>query len=96
MTWNSNSLLSGSRELAFSNLLKNNNIDVLVVTETEIPALSAPFATTGYFTFFFARQREGEDAHDHADQVQPGDTGKRLHPHQPDGLDCVPIGLGHG
>jgi hypothetical protein len=59
MTWNSNGLLSGSRELALSNLLENNNIDVLVATETEIPASAAPFATTGYVTFLpLVREKE--------------------------------------
>lgn len=35
-----------------SNLLENSDVDVLVATETEIPATAAPFATTGYNTFF--------------------------------------------
>jgi hypothetical protein len=52
MMWNANSLLSGSRELALAYLLDNNSVDVMVVTETEIPDLSAPFATAGYVTFF--------------------------------------------
>jgi exonuclease III len=52
MTWNANGLLSGGRELALAYLLQNNNVDVMVVTKTKIPDKSAPFASTGYVTFF--------------------------------------------
>jgi hypothetical protein len=58
--WNVHGLLTGSRELALSNLLENSDVDVLVATETEIPATAAPFATTGYNTFFpLVRLRSG-------------------------------------
>jgi hypothetical protein len=37
MMWNANGLLSGGRELALAYLLESNSVDVMVVTETEIP-----------------------------------------------------------
>jgi hypothetical protein len=36
MTWNSEGILSSGRELALLNLLNDNNVDVGIVTETEI------------------------------------------------------------
>jgi hypothetical protein len=38
MTWNSEGILSSGRELALLNLLNDNNVDVGIVTETEIPS----------------------------------------------------------
>jgi hypothetical protein len=40
-------------------VLENMEVDVLVVTETETPDTAAPFATTGYVTFFpLVREKE--------------------------------------
>jgi hypothetical protein len=59
VTWNANGLLTGSRELALSHLLEYNDVDIMVVTETEITAKAAPFATHGYVTFLpLVREKE--------------------------------------
>jgi exonuclease III len=52
VTWNVHGLLTGSRELALANFLETNDVDIMIATETEIPDTAAPFATTGYITFF--------------------------------------------
>jgi exonuclease III len=52
VTWNVHGLLTGSRELALANFLETNDVDIMIATETEIPDTDAPFATTGYITFF--------------------------------------------
>jgi hypothetical protein len=38
MTWNVEEILSNGRELALLNLLNDNDVDVSIVTETEIPS----------------------------------------------------------
>jgi exonuclease III len=59
VTWNANGLLTGSRELALSHLLEYNDVDIMVVTETEITAKAAAFATHGYVTFLpLVREKE--------------------------------------
>jgi hypothetical protein len=37
MTWNLEGILSSGRELALLNLLTDNDVDIGIVTETEIP-----------------------------------------------------------
>jgi hypothetical protein len=55
MTCNAAGLLFLSRKLALCNRLAantvDNTVDVMAVTEVEIPASSAPFAMAGYVTF---------------------------------------------
>jgi endonuclease/exonuclease/phosphatase family metal-dependent hydrolase len=52
MTWNAEGILSGGRELALLNLLTANEVDVGIITETEIPASShGDFNVEGYHTF---------------------------------------------
>jgi hypothetical protein len=51
MTWNSEGLLTVGKELALSNLLAANKVDIMAVTEVEIPASAAPFSISGYVTF---------------------------------------------
>jgi hypothetical protein len=43
--------MNGGRDLALANLLNANEIDIAVVTETELPRQVAPFALDGYTTF---------------------------------------------
>jgi hypothetical protein len=38
MAWNSEGILSSGRELALINLLTDNDVDVGIITETEIPS----------------------------------------------------------
>jgi hypothetical protein len=38
MTWNAEGILSNGRELALLNLLIDNDVDVGIVTKTEIPS----------------------------------------------------------
>jgi hypothetical protein len=38
MTWNAEGILSNGRELTLLNLLNDNNVDVGIVTEMEIPS----------------------------------------------------------
>jgi hypothetical protein len=52
MTWNAAGILRGSHELALINLLTASSVDIAIVTEVEIPHSSAPFAITGYTTFY--------------------------------------------
>jgi hypothetical protein len=52
MTWNAEGILSSGRELALLSLLNDNNIDVGIITETEIPTSShGDFNVEGYHTF---------------------------------------------
>jgi hypothetical protein len=52
MTWNAEGILSSGRELALLSLLNDNNIDVGIITETEIPTSShGDFNVKGYHTF---------------------------------------------
>ena len=51
ITWNAANLSRGSRELALSNLLVNNNVDIAIVTETELLPEATAFAVEGYTTF---------------------------------------------
>jgi hypothetical protein len=52
MTWNAEGILSGGRELALLNLLTANDVDVGIITETEIPTSShRDFNVEGYHTF---------------------------------------------
>jgi exonuclease III len=52
MTWNAEGILSNGRELAFLSLLNDNDIDVGIITETEIPTSShGDFNVEGYHTF---------------------------------------------
>jgi hypothetical protein len=49
MTWNAANLTHHGRELALFNLLVSNHVDVMVVTEAELPTLTAAsFALPGY------------------------------------------------
>jgi hypothetical protein len=52
MTWNAEGILSNGRELALLSLLNDNDIDVGIITETEIPTSShGDFNVEGYHTF---------------------------------------------
>jgi hypothetical protein len=52
MTWNAEGILSNGRELALLSLLNDNNIDVGIITEAEIPTSShGDFSVEGYHTF---------------------------------------------
>jgi hypothetical protein len=52
MTWNAEGILSSGRELALICLLNDNDIDVGIITETEIPTSShGDFNIKGYHTF---------------------------------------------
>jgi hypothetical protein len=52
MTWNAEGILSSSRKLALLSLLTANNVDVGIITETEIPTSShGDFNVEGYHTF---------------------------------------------
>jgi hypothetical protein len=52
LTWNAANLARGTKELALSHLLVSNNVDVAVITETELPAPSAVvFSINGYTTY---------------------------------------------
>jgi hypothetical protein len=52
MTWNAEGILSKGRELALLSLLNDNDIDVGIITETEIPTSShRDFNVDGYHTF---------------------------------------------
>jgi exonuclease III len=63
MTWNASNLTHGSRELALVNLLSSHRMDVMVVTETELPVLLAPsFKVLGY-TAFLSPQSKYLDKH---------------------------------
>jgi hypothetical protein len=50
MTWNSENLTRGSKELGTLELFKTNNISVAVVTKAEVPA-SLSFDVDGYVAF---------------------------------------------
>ena len=53
MTWNASNLSRGvTKGLALQNLLSLNNIDVAIVTETELPSTASPYAVKGYTSFF--------------------------------------------
>jgi hypothetical protein len=52
MTWNAEGILSSGRELTLVSLLTANDIDVGIITETEIPTRShGDFNVEGYHTF---------------------------------------------
>jgi hypothetical protein len=52
MTWNAEGILSCGRELALLNLLTANDVNVGIITETEIPTSSHwDFNVEGYHTF---------------------------------------------
>jgi hypothetical protein len=52
MTWNAEGILSSGRELALLNLLKDNDVNVGIITETEIPTSShGDFNIKGDHTF---------------------------------------------
>jgi hypothetical protein len=52
MTWNAEGILSKGRELALLSLLNDNDIDVGIITETEIPtSRHGDFNVEGYHTF---------------------------------------------
>jgi hypothetical protein len=52
MTWNAEGILSSGRELALLSLLNGNDVDVGIITETEIPTSShGDFNVEGYHTF---------------------------------------------
>lgn len=51
LTWNADSLGSFGKELALSNMLADNNVDIVAITEVEYTATDAPFALEGYTTF---------------------------------------------
>jgi hypothetical protein len=52
MTWNAEGILSSGRELALLNLLNDNDVDVGIITETEIQTSShGNFNVKGYHTF---------------------------------------------
>jgi hypothetical protein len=52
MTWNAERILSNGRELALLSLLNDNDIDIRIITETEIPTSShGDFNVKGYHTF---------------------------------------------
>jgi hypothetical protein len=52
LTWNAANLARGTKELALSHLLVSNNVDVAVITETELPApLAVVFSIGGYTTY---------------------------------------------
>jgi hypothetical protein len=52
MTWNEEGILSNGRELALLSLLNDNDIDVGIITETEIPTSShGDYNVEGYHTF---------------------------------------------
>jgi hypothetical protein len=52
MTWNTEGILSSGRELTLLNLLIANNIDVGIITETDIPSSShGDFNVKGYHSF---------------------------------------------
>jgi hypothetical protein len=52
MTWNAEGILSNGRELALLSLLNDNDIDVGIITKTEIPTSShGDFNVKGYHTF---------------------------------------------
>jgi hypothetical protein len=52
MTWNAEGILSNGRELALLSLLNDNDIDVEIITETEIPTSShGDFNVAGYHMF---------------------------------------------
>jgi exonuclease III len=52
MTWNVEGILSSRRELALLSLLNDNDVDVGIITETEIPTSShGDFNVEGYHTF---------------------------------------------
>jgi hypothetical protein len=51
-TWNAEGILSSGRELALLSLLNDNDIDVGIITETEIPtSIHGDFNVEGYHTF---------------------------------------------
>jgi hypothetical protein len=50
--WNAEGILRNGRELVLSHLLAANNVDIIIVTETEIPADSRDvFNMDGYTSF---------------------------------------------
>jgi hypothetical protein len=52
MTWNAEGILSSGRELALLNLLTANNVNVGIITETEIPSSGHwDFNVEGYNSF---------------------------------------------
>jgi hypothetical protein len=52
MTWNSEGILSSGRELAHLNLLNDNDVDVGIITETEIPSSSqGDYNVEGYHSY---------------------------------------------
>jgi hypothetical protein len=52
MTWNAERILRSGRELVLANLLTANNFDIMIVTETEIPAyLHGDFNVKGYTSY---------------------------------------------
>jgi hypothetical protein len=52
LTWNSEGILSSGRELALLNLLNDNNVNVSIVMETEIPSSGhRDFHVEGYHSY---------------------------------------------
>jgi hypothetical protein len=52
MTWNAEGILSNGRELALLNLLTANDVNVSIITKTEIPSRGhGDFNVEGYHSF---------------------------------------------
>jgi hypothetical protein len=52
MTWNAEGILSNGRELALLSLLNDKDIDIGIITETEIPTSShGDYKVEGYHMF---------------------------------------------
>jgi hypothetical protein len=52
MTWNAEGILSNGRELTLLNLLNDNDVDVGIVTETEIPSSGhGDYNVEGYYSY---------------------------------------------
>jgi hypothetical protein len=52
LNWIAENLTSGTKELALLDLLVTNNVDVVVVTEAEVPTYRGAFDLAGYVAFF--------------------------------------------
>jgi hypothetical protein len=59
MTWNAEGILSSGRELALLNILNDNDVNVGIITETEIPTSSqGDFNVEGYHMFLLVTHLE--------------------------------------
>jgi exonuclease III len=51
LSWNCNVILHGTRELDLANLVTANNVDVVALSEAEVPVREAQFTLDSFTTF---------------------------------------------